>query len=409
MKPSRHNEVDLLLRSLSRRGKSGSAASAGEAAGETPAVPALEGQTVTEHMDADELSSYAERTLPAAARARYTAHLSDCASCRKIVAALTNASGISVSEQAVDQFGRVSFWHQLNAFFSPQVLRFAIPALAIFAVVGVGLFALRDKQQAEFIAQNQPSTAAPKDSGQVGESRQQETLSNAASSKAKSGEENDAASPHAEKKRASEPKDLASKTTDSVSEYAAVAKDAPAVKSSAGVGGTVQPTFAPEPAAPPPSKTESVTVARRAENVAKEKDASAERDERSRQQEEERARTKNETFQVQSSQSKPRPAGALSSVASGSRSGEAKRADANTDRSGEDKEETRSVSGRRFRRQGNAWVDTAYDASHAVTNISRGSEQFRALVADEPGIRTIAELLGGEVILVWKNRAYRIR
>lgn len=401
MKQTKHNEIDLLLRSLSRSRKSGSA----------PGDGAPEDRTVTEHMDADELSSYAERTLPAAARARYTAHLSDCVSCRKTVAALTEASGISVSYQAVEQFGRVSLWHQLTAFFSPQVLRFAIPALAILAFVGVGLFALRDKQQAEFVAQNQPSTstAAPTDSGQVDASPQQETLSNAASSKAKSGEDNDAASPPAEKKTASETKEQASKTTDSVSESAAVAKDAPAVKSSAGVTGAVQPTFAPEPAAPPPPKVESVTVARRAENVAREREAPADRDERGRQQDEERARTKNENAQVQVPQSKPRPAGALSSVASGSRSGEAKRSDASADRSGEDKDETRKVSGRRFRRQGSAWVDTAYDASHAVTNISRGSEQFRALVADEPGIRTIAEQLGGEVILVWKNRAYRIR
>lgn len=400
MKQTRHNEIDLLLRSLSRGGKSGAA----------PGDGALEGQTVTEHMDADELSSYAERTLPAAARARYTAHLSDCTSCRKTVAALTDASGISVSEQAVEQFGRVSFWHQLTAFFSPQVLRFAIPALAIFAVIGVGLFALRDKQQAEFVAQNQPSTstAAPTDSGQVGASPQQETQSNAASSKAKSGEVNDAASPHADKTTAGDTKEQASKTTDSVSEFADVAKDSRGVKSSAGVGGAVQPTFAPEPAAPPPPKPESVTVARSAENVAREREAPAERDERGRQQDEERARTKNETAQVQAPQSNARPAGALSGAASGNKSGEAKRSDASADRSGEDSEKTRTVSGRRFRRQGSAWVDAAYDASHAVTNISRGSEQYRALVADEPGIRTIAEQLGGEVLLVWKGRTYRI-
>jgi hypothetical protein len=401
MKQTKHNEVDLLLRSLFRRGKSGSAPGDG-APGE---------QTLTAHMDADELSSYAEHALPAAARARYTAHLSDCASCRKTVAALSDASGIRVSEQAVEQFGRVSFWHQLTAFFSPQVLRFAIPALAIFAVVGVGLFALRDKQQGEFVAQNQPpsSTTAPTDSRQAGEAARQGTLSDTAASKAKSDEGENAASPRVEKKTASETKEQESKTADSVSESPAVAKDSPGAKSSAGLFGAAQPTFAPEPNASPPPKPESVTVARRAENVAKQREAPAERDERGRQQDEERARAKNETAQVQTTQSNPRPAGALSGVASGNRSTETKRADASADRSGEDKEETRSVSGRRFRRQGSVWVDTAYDASHAVTNISRGSEQFRALVADEPGIRTIAEQLGGEVLLVWKNRAYRIR
>jgi hypothetical protein len=41
--------------------------------------------------------------------------------------------------------------------------------------------------------------------------------------------------------------------------------------------------------------------------------------------------------------------------------------------------------------------------------VTRGSEQYRALVADEPGIKTIADQLGGEVIVVWKGRAYKIR
>jgi hypothetical protein len=71
--------------------------------------------------------------------------------------------------------------------------------------------------------------------------------------------------------------------------------------------------------------------------------------------------------------------------------------------------ETRSVGGRQFRREGGAWVDTAYSSSRATVNIKRGSEQYRALVADEPGIGTIASQLGGEVIVVWKSRAYRIR
>jgi hypothetical protein len=42
-----------------------------------------------------------------------------------------------------------------------------------------------------------------------------------------------------------------------------------------------------------------------------------------------------------------------------------------------------------------------------MTNVARGSEQYRALVADEPGLRAIAERLGGEVIVSWKTRAYR--
>jgi hypothetical protein len=41
--------------------------------------------------------------------------------------------------------------------------------------------------------------------------------------------------------------------------------------------------------------------------------------------------------------------------------------------------------------------------------VARGSEQYRVLVADEPSIRTIADQLDGEIVVVWKGRNYRIR
>jgi hypothetical protein len=75
----------------------------------------------------------------------------------------------------------------------------------------------------------------------------------------------------------------------------------------------------------------------------------------------------------------------------------------------DDETETRTVAGRRFRREGNAWIDSTYDSSRRTINVSRGSEQFRALVSDEPGIGTIAEKLKGVVIVVWNGRAYRIQ
>jgi hypothetical protein len=75
----------------------------------------------------------------------------------------------------------------------------------------------------------------------------------------------------------------------------------------------------------------------------------------------------------------------------------------------ESSNETRTVAGRKFRRQGGAWIDTAYNAGQPATLVRRNSEQFRALAADEPELRRIAGALGGEVTVVWKGRAYRIR
>jgi hypothetical protein len=68
-----------------------------------------------------------------------------------------------------------------------------------------------------------------------------------------------------------------------------------------------------------------------------------------------------------------------------------------------------TVAGRHFKHEGTTWIDTAYESSRGAINVTRGSEQYRALVADEPGLRTIANQLKGVVIVVWKNRVYRIQ
>jgi hypothetical protein len=68
----------------------------------------------------------------------------------------------------------------------------------------------------------------------------------------------------------------------------------------------------------------------------------------------------------------------------------------------------RSAGGRRFRKQSGVWVDTAYDSGSSFDTVARTSERFRALVADEPTIKTIADTLDGTIVLVWKGRTYRI-
>ncbi|MCA1591429.1 MAG: hypothetical protein LC754_01990 [Acidobacteria bacterium] len=74
-----------------------------------------------------------------------------------------------------------------------------------------------------------------------------------------------------------------------------------------------------------------------------------------------------------------------------------------------DEAATRKVSGHRFRQQRGAWVDVNYNSSMAMTGVRRDTEGYRALVADIPELGRIAEQLGGEIIVVVKGRAYRIR
>jgi len=72
----------------------------------------------------------------------------------------------------------------------------------------------------------------------------------------------------------------------------------------------------------------------------------------------------------------------------------------------EEAPETRSVGGRKFKRQGNAWVDSKLKSSMSVRSIGRGSEEFDKL---DSGLRSIANQLKGEIVVVWKGKAYRIK
>ena len=74
--------------------------------------------------------------------------------------------------------------------------------------------------------------------------------------------------------------------------------------------------------------------------------------------------------------------------------------------SSEEAPQTRSVGGRKFTRRGNAWVDQKFKSSMTLKNIARSSPDFASL---DGGLRSIAEQLGGEVIVVWKGKAYQIK
>src|SRR5262252_3624501 len=118
MNPVPDNEVEILLRKLGRGGEEGSSSDS----------------DLDQHLDADELNAYAENALPAAARAKYTEHLADCSSCRKIVAQLAVVS----APLAVAKESEQSSWNKLvSRLFSPLTLRYAVPGLAALVILAV--------------------------------------------------------------------------------------------------------------------------------------------------------------------------------------------------------------------------------------------------------------------------------
>ena len=397
MKRETNNEIDLLLRRLGRQ--DGTARNV-EASGDD------------RHLDADELSSYAQNALPAAARARYTEHLAECATCRRLVTELSLSLGAATASVAATH--EPSGWKKfVAALFSPLVLRYAAPALGVIAVVVVGFIVLRQQRQQEFVAQlqeaNRPAPAAAPSSqttpteGFIDQQKQETESTNA-------------------KPSATKPKtEVVAGAANSVA-----SADAPVTKDERAID-EVKPTVATTPAPAAPAK------------AADAEEPAAKTDTVAREQEQRKEKAADETAKApapastrgfystepaaRTAQSAPKTESANTAgvgTATGGlarvRPGTAKRVEENKrddDAARADTQyvgnETKTVAGRRFRKQGGIWTDTAYGSSTATVNMARDSEQFRALVADEPAIGTIAKQLEGEVIVVWKGRAYHIK
>lgn len=399
MKESEYNEIDSLLRNLAGRERSLPAELSG---GQLSATSA--------HLDADELSAYAEGALPPSTRARYTAHVADCDDCRRIVAQLSIAAGPLLDESRARQDSAISGWRQfLAALFTSASLRYAMPALALVVVAAFALIAWRQQREASLVARNRQSESsnatrpasdmAKENPGSVAHPPSERDQTNARpqsspaatlADKVSANDKKTAAGALPDSSRAASPKEA-----DSSKE--SKEKDAPRNE----VAAVSQPSYAPELAAAPPPKPTVSTVAKAPAKVADDK-----------------VETKDSIAARRGSEKSPSVSGAATEnvpVASNQAARQktkalpAGRAAANRRADEEGGSETRTVSGRRFQRRNGAWVDTAYKSSLSTTSIARGSEQYRALISDEPGIDAVAKQLSGEVILVWKGRAYRIR
>ena len=389
MKPQPNSEIDLLLRQLSRRN----------------GVPVSEPDE--QHLDADELNSYVANALPPAARARYTEHVADCASCRKLVAQLSAAQGpVTVSEtpSVVAPSGWKSF---LASFFSPMVLRYAVPALGLIVIGVVGIVVMR-RNQSDWVAQlnNSPSQSAAVNQPEQAPAASPQGYYDSDSSVATKTVE-------AERARVGE----VAKT-----QVPATAAQVPAEKAAAASGAAAEPPPAPKVAAPvvqnepappaddlskqkkeqPKAQTETVQVqAGAADTIKRDYDKAADVTVTPG------SRVRNDIAIRKAGEG----AGNVQSMGRGqaARPPAAKATGTAESKEREEAAETRSVAGRRFRKSAGVWIDTEYDSSKSITGVARGSEQYRALVADEPTIRTIAEALEGQIVLVWKGHTYRIR
>lgn len=443
MSSDSHKETDSLLRAYTQRDKHGSHGSA--AFSEQTMSKGMDHQTTAvAHLDADELNAYAEDAVPAATRSRYTAHLADCERCRKIATALVldvvdatepelhtapqkTSPALSAGERLADVF---------KSFFTPRALGFALPILLALFGVAIGiLFIAKQSRQSE------PLVSSRSDEAEM----RSVAFTNANSSMVPTEETGPSASanqaeiapvPDAPKTTRSADRSVQQKASEAnVTERPATTpvelpstpnKPAPAV-----LAGT---------AAPPPNAETSEDRAQRLPRVDSEetkritelpinKRSSTQADTAS-------SVSDNEQVSVEAPKAGPAKLEAVTgSTATSPTPAEGQDADSVSPRRRatsratskapvvalkQDNEsiaraptEIRRIGNRQFRRgldqQRRQWIDTTYKSSIRTINIARGSESYRALLADEPELRRIIEQLDGEIVVVWKNRAYHVR
>lgn len=431
MKFESDTEIDRLLRRHARRE---SAAARGTGNDDSTAMARA---GVAAHLDADEMNAYAEGALPDKTRARYVAHLADCDECRSLVTKLTLAANVVPASSAQEALAAASAsrsWRDwLAALFAPQVLRYAAPALAILIIAVVVFVATRERREAGLVARNEePQLSSRQTVPESQHDRQANTAtatSNTSSSAPVGGSvaNVDTAAKDAEPRRA-EATEAASPSqkkeaepTGSIVQSEAKPVEQQQIRDSASAAGQPQRDEDKNIALAKPAPAPPVDIVPATKSPSADEEASREEYRRKSADTTEKAKAGppansagDNNYVLDGAASKTQ-AGARGAPASRARGrgntsasaevgSEAPGADAKDDRA----TETRIVSGRHFRRQGGAWVDTAYNASRSIVNVTRGSEQYRALVADEPGLRNIANQLGGTLIVVWKNRAYRI-
>jgi len=381
------------------------------------------GNAAPEHLDADELNAFAEGSLPPAARARYVSHLADCDNCRKLASQLAMSAGaVANSEPAKSIQAEQASWSQrLAVFFAPRNLRYAAFAMVLIAAGGVVFLVTRRPNETALVARNdqanQTSIIAEKQNASVAQpsvSTETQTVTT-----------REALAPGDVERRRDESKVAATSApppkppAESTSSTLAAEKSAEPATAKA-------PSYAP----PPPGESQQVaSQSRGQQNVGgvfggPRKTESQVDNYRLKDQTEATAARDRQNTDESNRIALNQPAPSARRVSEDKRSGPSRNMDnmvttgremrveapkkqsAEVEKSKEEESETRSVGGRKFQRRGSAWVDQKFKSSMSVRNVSRGSEEFGAL---DSGLRSIAQQLGGEILVVWKGKAYRIR
>lgn len=369
------------------------------------------------HADADEISLFAENALPVKARVRVTEHLADCNRCRKILSNVislnseTESENVHAKEIVAVSAVPVAWYKKLFAF--PQIA-FAMGALALVFSGVIAFMVLQNvrETQNDSVAQLEDVQEKPQNAKGMssdGETTSSESYSmpnSAATSNMTSANSTSNISPAS----LNAPTAGMNKPNGPVSSMAA--------NSNSSISVNEEPIAADKDLKPSPKVVKSLDQPAESGEKQdfkvttsppqkKENEYRADKDEAISVQRQQTELSQNSVAQNQSGimpdarNVQRAPSARAESKAAGARRNSASEEEAAKEKSSN----LRSVGGKTFKYSEGVWYDSAYNQQR-TTNIRRGTDDYKKL---DSGLRSIAENLGGVVVVVWKDKAYRIQ
>jgi hypothetical protein len=344
----------------------------------------------TTHLDADEISAFAENALPERARAVYMKHLADCDRCRSVLSNLILLSAEAETETAsvlapVIAEAKTPWYRRI---FAVPNLAYTLGGLVILFGGFLGFLVLQSTnnyQNTEVlrVAEDQPRVSGPNiGSGEAVYNSNTMSLTNTANTSTNSAANTSIATSNMMTTNTS--------TSTTNANTATTTTTAPTPELSARESRDVQQPKTEEQTGAKPQLNEAKTkndkdLAAADQNLAQEKEA-----------------VKLAPAPAKSAPAAPPVGTVRSELADKKKARTLSKEDGKTVAANEN---TRQISGKTFNRRDGAWYDAAF-SGQGTTNVRRNTENYRKL---DKGLRIIAESLEGTVVVVWKEKAYRIQ
>jgi len=374
-------EIDALLRQTAK-GETAFAAVNSKSALENPQLS---------HLNADEISAFAENALPEKIKQKYTIHLADCNRCRSILSNLISLNAETLTEvthtEKKEKVRAVIPWYR--KLFAYPNLAYTMGALVLAFSGLIAYVVLQNNRNSPGLEISQISEQTEKAQGPSFEQilPAEESFSNSMMSNstmaniAPNVSTANAASVLTENKATNA---LAANTNMSIA-----AKSKPSANESLRAEISAN-NFALSPNRSniqPENANTNITVNEKEET-----------------RKEENQNKKSEVLE-DADAAKPAPKSYDAELPISGRTANAEALTALRKKTARETSETTSVGGKSFKRANGIWTDSSY-TGQSTTNVLRGTKEYKKL---DSGLRSIVDNLGGIVILVWKEKAYRIQ